>query len=58
MRLSFKGWRGDGGAVRMDWQWQRGGSPCTPIGATAGQVQLRDGPYGWEITPELPLRCP
>ncbi|MBQ0935403.1 hypothetical protein [Ideonella paludis] len=58
VRLSFKGWRGDGGAVRMDWQWQRGGSPCTPIGATAGQVQLRDGPYGWEITPELPLRCP
>lgn len=58
VRLSFKGWRGDGGAVRVDWHWQRGGSPCRPLGAPSGQVQLRDGPFGWEITPELPLRCP
>lgn len=58
IRLSFKGWRGDGGAVRVNWQWQRGGSSCTPTGAHQGQVQLRDGPYGWEITPGLPIRCP
>jgi hypothetical protein len=45
----LKSWRPDAAAVRLDWH-------CAGQ-ATGGSLQLRDGPYGWDLVPEPPARC-
>lgn len=52
LQLEGRGWRADGAAFRL--QWSRAGTPkrCT------GALQLRDGPYGWELVPPPPAHCP
>ncbi len=51
-----KGWRADAAAVRLEWIWPEGPSACAGQ-AAQGQLQLRDGPYGWDLVPEPPRRC-
>lgn len=45
----LKSWRPDAAALRLDWH-------CAGQ-ATGGTLQLRDGPYGWDLVPEPPARC-
>jgi hypothetical protein len=47
MGFEFKGWRADGAALRLAWH-------CPQQG---GATQLRDGPYGWDLTPPPPAHC-
>ncbi|WP_374674740.1 hypothetical protein [Ideonella sp.] len=51
-----RGWRADEAAVRLGWTWPDGPSACAGQGAQ-GALQLRDGPYGWDLVPEAPRRC-
>ncbi|MGM9488704.1 hypothetical protein [Ideonella sp. YS5] len=53
---AVKGWRADGAAVRLEWIWPEAPSACAGQ-AAQGQLQLRDGPYGWDLVPEAPHRC-
>lgn len=53
---AFKGWRADEAAVRLEWIWPEAATGC-PGQAAQGQLQLRDGPYGWDLVPEAPHRC-
>jgi hypothetical protein len=53
---SVKGWRADEAAVRLEWIWPDAPEACAGQG-TQGQLQLRDGPYGWDLVPEAPHRC-
>lgn len=45
----LRSWRPDAAALRLDWI-------CSGQ-ATGGTLQLRDGPYGWDLVPEPPARC-
>lgn len=58
--FEFQSWRADGAAVRL--AWSRHAVPGTASAAASescsGPIQLRDGPYGWDLVPELPDRCP
>lgn len=47
MGFEFKGWRGDGAALRLAWHCPQ----------QTGTTQLRDGPYGWDLVPPPPGRC-
>ncbi|HJV70670.1 hypothetical protein [Ideonella sp.] len=51
-----KGWRADAAAVRLEWLWPEAPAACAGQ-AAQGQLQLRDGPYGWDLVPEAPRRC-
>jgi hypothetical protein len=51
-----RGWRADEAAVRLGWAWPEGPSACAGQ-AAQGALQLRDGPYGWDLVPEAPRRC-
>ncbi len=53
---TVKGWRADEAAVRLEWTWPEGPAACAGQ-AAQGQLQLRDGPYGWDLVPEAPRRC-
>lgn len=53
---AVKGWRADEAAVRLEWIWPEAPSACAGQ-AAQGQLQLRDGPYGWDLVPEAPHRC-
>lgn len=53
---AVRGWRADGAAVRLDWIWPDAPAACTGQPAQ-GQLQLRDGPYGWDLVPAAPRRC-
>jgi hypothetical protein len=57
LTFSVKGWRADGAAVRLLWQAQPGECSRGPLSATAGELQLRDGPYGWDFVPTPPAVC-
>ena len=48
--FAFRGWRADGAAMRLDWACAAH-SGVTP-------VQLRDGPFGWDLVPPTPPACP
>lgn len=53
--FEVKSWRQDSAAVRLGWTRQ------PAAGAAAGcngLTQLRDGPYGWDLVPEVPATCP
>ena len=53
LHYSFLGWRSDAAAVRL--AWRRGAAAaCRP---RSGQLQLRDGPYGWDFFPAPPTAC-
>jgi hypothetical protein len=54
--FTFHGWRADSAALRLDWAWRAG--LCGEHAAASGSTQLRDGPYGWDLFPALPTRCP
>lgn len=51
-----KGWRADAAAVRLEWLWPEGPRACAGQ-AAQGQLQLRDGPYGWDLVPQPPRPC-
>ncbi len=51
VQFQWRSWRADAAAARLDWQRQ---GHCGP---SQGSVQLRDGPYGWELYPEPPAAC-
>ena len=53
---AVKGWRADEAAVRLEWLWPEAPAQCHGQ-AAQGQLQLRDGPYGWDLVPEAPHRC-
>lgn len=53
---AVKGWRPDAAAVRLEWIWPEAPSACAGQ-AAQGQLQLRDGPYGWDLVPQPPRRC-
>lgn len=53
---AVKGWRSDAAAVRLEWLWPDGPAACAGQ-AAQGQLQLRDGPYGWDMVPLPPRRC-
>ena len=53
---AVKGWRADAAAVRLEWLWPEARTAC-PGQATQGSLQLRDGPYGWDLVPEPPHAC-
>lgn len=53
---AVKGWRADAAAVRLEWLWPEARSACAGQ-ATQGSLQLRDGPYGWDLVPEPPHAC-
>lgn len=55
--MAYKGWRGDAGAVNLDWRFKPELAHVACSGPAQGQAQLRDGPYGWEWVPALPIRC-
>jgi hypothetical protein len=58
--FEFQSWRADGAAVRLAWirRSVAGAKATTGSDACSGTIQLRDGPYGWDLVPELPDRCP
>jgi hypothetical protein len=56
LRWAVKGWRADEAAVRLEWIWPEAPAACAGQ-AAQGQLQLRDGPYGWDLVPEAPHRC-
>lgn len=51
MGFQFRSWRQDAASLRLDWVCE--GSP-----ARTGALQLRDGPYGWDLVPAAPASCP
>jgi len=51
-----KGWRADAAAVKLEWIWPDAPAACAGQ-APQGLLQLRDGPYGWDLVPEAPRRC-
>jgi hypothetical protein len=53
---AVKGWRADAAAVRLEWLWPEAPTACAGQ-AAQGRLQLRDGPYGWDLVPEAPRRC-
>jgi hypothetical protein len=53
---AVKGWRADEAAVRLEWIWPEAAAACAGQ-VTQGQLQLRDGPFGWDLFPEAPHRC-
>lgn len=53
---AVKGWRADAAAVRLEWLWPEARNACAGQ-ATQGALQLRDGPYGWDLVPEPPHAC-
>ena len=53
---AVKGWRADAAAVRLEWIWPEAPTACRGQVAQ-GTLQLRDGPYGWDLVPEAPRRC-
>jgi hypothetical protein len=53
---AVRGWRADAAAVRLEWLWPEAPAACAGQ-AAQGQLQLRDGPYGWDLVPEAPRRC-
>lgn len=53
---AVKAWRPDAAAVRLDWIWPEAPAACHGQ-AAQGSLQLRDGPYGWDLVPEAPKRC-
>jgi hypothetical protein len=53
---AVRGWRADAAAVRLDWIWPEAPSACHGQ-AAQGSLQLRDGPYGWDLLPPAPTRC-
>jgi hypothetical protein len=53
---AVKSWRADAAAVRLEWIWPEAPAACAGQPAQ-GQLQLRDGPYGWDLVPEPPRRC-
>lgn len=50
----FERWRPDGAALSLGW-WHARARPGCP---REGAVQLRDGPYGWDLYPAAPPDCP
>ncbi|HSI57730.1 MAG TPA: hypothetical protein VLA16_09245 [Ideonella sp.] len=53
---SFRSWRADGAAVRLEWAISGPTKACADSGEH-GSIQLRDGPYGWDLVPPLPPTC-
>lgn len=53
---AVKGWRADAAAVRLEWLWPEAPGACAGQ-AAQGQLQLRDGPFGWDMVPQPPRRC-
>jgi hypothetical protein len=53
---AVKSWRADAAAVRLEWLWPEAPSACAGQ-AAQGTVQLRDGPFGWDLVPQPPHRC-
>lgn len=53
---AVKGWRADAAAVRLEWLWPEAPAACQGQQAQ-GALQLRDGPYGWDLVPPPPARC-
>lgn len=53
---AVKSWREDAAAVRLEWIWPEGPSACAGQAAQGG-LQLRDGPFGWDLVPQAPRRC-
>jgi hypothetical protein len=51
MGFQFRSWRQDAASLRLDWVCEGGPSH-------SGSLQLRDGPYGWDLVPAAPARCP
>lgn len=56
--FEFLSWRADGAAVRLAWTRRSAGAAGTGSDTCSGAIQLRDGPYGWDLVPELPDHCP
>jgi hypothetical protein len=54
VRYRFERWRPDGAALTLGW-WHARARPGCP---QEGTVQLRDGPYGWDLYPAAPPDCP
>lgn len=53
---AVKSWRDDAAAVRLEWLWPEAPSACAGQPAQGG-LQLRDGPFGWDLVPPAPRRC-
>lgn len=53
---AVKGWRSDAAAVRLEWVWPEAPDACAGQ-AAQGTLQLRDGPFGWDLVPQPPRRC-
>ena len=53
---AVKSWREDAAAVRLEWIWPDAPAACAGQAAQGG-LQLRDGPYGWDLVPQPPRRC-
>jgi hypothetical protein len=56
LNWAVRGWRADAAAVKLEWIWPEAPAACAGQ-AAQGQLQLRDGPYGWDLVPEPPRRC-
>lgn len=56
LRWEVRGWRADEAAVRLAWHWPQAPQAC-PGQPANGLLQLRDGPYGWDLVPQAPRHC-
>ena len=53
---AVKSWRDDAAAVRLEWLWPEAPAAC-PGQPAQGGLQLRDGPFGWDLVPPAPHQC-
>lgn len=57
LNYQFRSWRNDGAAVRLEWERTGAARDCATL-AGSGSIQLRDGPYGWDLVAPVPASCP
>lgn len=57
LNYQFRSWRSDGAAVRLEWQRTGSARGCAAA-VGSGSIQLRDGPYGWDLVAPVPGSCP
>lgn len=57
LNYQFRSWRNDGAAVRLEWE-RTGAARACATQAGSGSIQLRDGPYGWDLVAPVPASCP
>jgi hypothetical protein len=57
LNYQFRSWRNDAAAVRLEWERTGSARACAMLPGS-GSIQLRDGPYGWDLVAPVPASCP